>query len=115
MKKIFTLLFCVVGMTFAANAANDLTTVYQCIDALLAQDQNAKSVTAPVMDPNQDGVLSIADVTYLIQNILEEEMKAQAMNKDIKKMIKQVLVSDGDPYIDDVTDAINEKLEKQKE
>ena len=115
MKKIFTLLFCVAGMTFAANAATDLTTVQQCINALLVQDQNAKSTTAPVMDPNQDGVLSIADVTYLIQKLLDEEQKTQAKNKDIKKLINKVIVSDGDPNINDVTDAINEKLKNQKE
>lgn len=114
MKKFFTLLLCVIGMAFAANA-EELTEVRQCINALLVQDNNTRYTKAPVMDPNQDGILSIADVTFLIDKALTEKAikKAPAKEMDIEGLIHEVLVSDGDPNINDVTDAITEKLNQQ--
>lgn len=115
MKKFFTLLLCVMGMAFTANA-DELTEVRQCIDALLVQDHSTRYTMAPVMDPNQDGILSIADVTFLIDKALREKVvkKAPAKEIDIEGLIHEVLVSDGDPNINDVTDAITEKLNQQR-
>ena len=116
MKKIFTLLFCIAGMAFAAGA-QDLTPVRQCIDALLAQDSATKFTKAPEMDPNQDGVLTIADVTYLINQMLKESTVQKAPAKDgtdIEGLIQEVLKSDGNPNIHDVTDAIDKELKKKK-
>ena len=59
MKKIFTLLFCVVAMGFAANAS-DFPMVDRCINALLGIDQPA-TLMASNLDANNDGMLSIAD------------------------------------------------------
>lgn len=114
MKKFFTLLLCVAGMTVAANA-EEITPVRQCIDALLAQDHNTKAVMAPTMDPNHDGVLNIHDVTFLIDKQLKEEamQNAPAQEIDINGLINEVLVNDGNPNIDDVTNAIEKKLNKE--
>lgn len=111
MKKFFTLLLCVAGMTFVANA-EETPEIRACIDALLAQDPNTKMLMPPVMDPNQDGVLNIHDLTFLIDQTLREQakQKTQAKDIDIKGLIHEVLVNDGDPNIHDVTDAINRKL-----
>lgn len=115
MKKFFTLLLCAVGMTIAANA-EDLTPVRQCIDALLAQDYQTRGTVAPVMDPNQDGVLNIADVTFLINLNLKNatEQKAPAKEIDVNALIQEVLKSDGDPNVHDVTDAIDHNLNQRK-
>ena len=115
MKKFFTLLFCVAGMAVAANA-QDVTPVRQCIDALLAQDHNTRGIVAPTMDPNQDGILNVADIAFLIDQHLKQNnvQKAPAKDIDVKALINEVLVSDGDPNVDDVTDAINKKMNKKE-
>lgn len=114
MKKFFTLLLCVAGMAIAANA-EEVNPVRQCIDALLSQDNNTKAVVAPTMDPNHDGVLNIHDVTFLIDQQLRNEavQNAPAQEIDINGLIHEVLVNDGNPNIDDVTNAIDKKLNKE--
>ncbi len=110
MKKIFTLLLCVAGMTFAANAY-DQTNVDQCINALLAQDNNTRTLTEPNLDANQDGILSIADVTCMINNMLEAKMNAPKQEIDIQGIINQALKTEtGEPNIYNVTDAVEKKI-----
>lgn len=110
MKRIFTLLLCVVGMTLAANAY-DQTNVDQCINALLAQDNNTRTVTEPNLDANQDGILSIADVTFMINEMLQAKMNAPKEDIDIQGIINQALKTEtGEPNIQDVTDAIEKKI-----
>ena len=117
MKKIFTLLFCLVGMTMAANAT-DLTPVYQCAHAVLSHNGNTLMLNNPNMDANHDGVLNIADVTCMINEILKAEQAEQpncapANGQDINKLINQVLETEGDPTVKDVTKAINQKLQDE--
>ncbi len=115
MKKIFTLLFCLIGMTVAANAT-DRATVDQCIQALLnGGNGNPTMINTPNMDANHDGVLNIHDVTFMIQEMLqaeEAEMAIQASAKgkvDIDALIKQVLeTKEETPNIHDVTNAVEE-------
>lgn len=117
MKKIFTLLFCLVGMTMAANAT-DLTPVYQCARAVLSHNGNTLMLSNPNMDANHDGVLNIADVTCLINQILKAEQteqpnRAPVKDQNIEELIKQVLDTEGDPTVKDVTKAINQKLQDE--
>lgn len=115
MKKIFTLLFCLIGMTLAANAT-DRATVDQCIQALLnGGNGNTTMLTAPNLDANQDGVLNIHDVTFMIQEMLQAEEaemtnRAPAKDKvDVDALIKQVLeTKEETPNIHDVTNAVEE-------
>ena len=110
MKKIFTLLLCVAGMTIAANAY-DQTNVDQCINALLAQDNNMRTPTDPNLDANQDGILSIADVTCMINEMLEAKMNAPKKEIDIQGIINQALeTKTGEPNINDVVDAVEQKI-----
>ena len=115
MKKIFTLLFCLAAMAISANAT-DLTNVYQCAHAVLSHNGNTMMMANPNLDANHDGVLNIADVTFLINQALQAEQaqeanRAPARNEDIKGLIHQVLETEGTPpTIQDATDAINRKL-----
>lgn len=115
MKKIFTLLVCIAGLAFAANAT-DVNDVQQCMNALLGHNGNPQMLNVPNMDPNQDGVLNIHDVTFLINEMLQEQQvnRAPARETDINALIKTVIETEGEPTIDDVTNAIDKKLKKDK-
>lgn len=114
MKKIFTLLFCLVGMTMAANAT-DLTPVYQCARAVLSQNDNTLMATNTNMDANHDGVLNIADVTFMISEILHAEQAnlAPANDNEIENLINEVLETPEEPTVRDVTKAVNKKLQQE--
>ena len=116
MKKIFTLLICVVAMSFAAHANdNNMDLVYRCIDVLMGKSQPTAIMTTN-LDANHDGVIDIADVTTLIDMALlagKPAAKAPALETSVEDMIDNML--DGvepTPTIGDVTDAIDKKLEK---
>ena len=118
MKKIFTLLFCLVGMTLAANAT-DITPIENCINYLLVNHNNSHMLMAnnmnANMDANHDGVINIHDVTTMINEMLRAQQadganRAPADNVDINKLMKKVIESDEEPNINDVTDTINEQL-----
>lgn len=115
MKKIFTLLFCVVAMGFAANAS-DFPIVDRCINALLGIDQPA-TLMASNLDANNDGMLSIADAATLIDQALEANAinRAPAQKIDIDRLMKEALeTKTGDPDIDDVQEAVDENSNDQK-
>lgn len=111
MKKIFTLLFCVVAMGFAANAS-ELPLVDKCINVLLGNEQPT-AIMAANLDANGDGVINIADVTTLIDMALQaQQQKAPAQQQagevDVQAIINDML--DGEPptpTINDVTDGID--------
>ena len=115
MKKIFTLLFCVVAMGFAANAS-ELPLVDKCINVLLGNEQPT-ALMAANLDANGDGVINIADVTTLIDMALQAQQQApaqaqqQAGEIDVKAIINDML--DGEPptpVITDVTDGIDHNM-----
>lgn len=110
MKKIFTSLFFVAVLGFSASANE--AQVKECIDVLLKGGQpTAQAINR--FDANNDGKLSIADVTAMINNDLQAEqaMRAKAKNIDVETLIQETLQSTtGDPNIDDVTDAIQHNL-----
>ena len=113
MKNIFTLLFCVVAMGFAANAS-DLPLVDKCINVLLGYEQPT-AIMAANLDANGDGVINIADVTTLIDMALQaNQQKAPARNDseiDVQAIIDDIL--DGEPptpTISDVTDGVDHNL-----
>ena len=113
MKKIFTLLFCVVAMGFAANAS-ELPLVDKCINVLLGVEQPT-AIMATNLDANGDGVINIADVTTLIDMALLGQQQAPAQQQageiDVPAMINDML--DGEPpmpTINDVTDGIDHNI-----
>jgi len=114
MKKIFTLLFCVVAMGFAANASN-IPVVDRCINALLGNDQPA-TLMATNLDADNDGELTIADVTTLIdQDIFANQPNmAPARDIDVNALVKAAIESEtGDPDVDDVMQAIDHNVNKK--
>ena len=116
MKKFFTLLFCVTAMSFAANAADNMTLVDQCIDVLMSHEQPTATMMA-TLDANQDGVINIADVTTLIDMSLQAKlsMKAPAKKSEVQTMIDDMLDNEPPrPTIHEVTEAIDKSIEKNK-
>ena len=112
MKKIFTLLFCMVACSFAASANNYVDRVEQCINVLLAKT-TPTTLMMTNLDANHDGMLSIDDVTAIIDEGLQEQQinRAPAKENEIDGMINDML--DGvppTPTIDDVTDTVDKKL-----
>lgn len=115
MKKIFTLLFCVVAISFASNAS-DLPLVDRCINVLLGNEQPTELMAAE-LDANHDGIISIADVTTLIDEALQakELKRVHARNIDVEAIAKEVIATESaEPSINDVNQAIHQNL-KNKE
>lgn len=115
MKKIFTLLLCLVALSAAAD--ND-DQIQQCINALLQKPNTAKLLMAnPDLDANHDGVLTIADVTTLIDLKLQaqaEANRAPAKQIDIDELAGKVIRSTtGEPNITDLNDAIDSNLKNK--
>ena len=116
MKKIFTLLYCVVAMAMTASANN---LIDQCINVLLGNEIPTKSV-ATELDANHDGVITIQDVSALIDLALEEQMqfkKAQSQKPiDVDALINDMLDNEPPtPKISEVSEAIDHNLKlKQK-
>lgn len=68
MKKIFTLLFCVVAMGLAANAS-EFPMVDKCINVLLGNEQPTAMMAAN-LDANHDGEITIDDLAIIIDKEL---------------------------------------------
>ena len=114
MKKIFTLLFCAIALSFTASA-DDL--VSECMNTLLSGNGTrlmATNVNAQ-LDANQDGVISIADVTVLIDMKLEQENVNRApRNTDVESLINDIISNDQPKAnIDDVNEVIEHNLKKK--
>jgi hypothetical protein len=114
MKKIFTLLFCAIALSFTASA-DDL--VSECMNTLLSGNGTrlmATNVNAQ-LDANQDGVISIADVTALIDMKLEQENVNRApRNTDVESLIYDIISNDQPKAnIDDVNEVIEHNLKKK--
>lgn len=115
MKKIFTLLFCVVAIGLSASA-EDNSLIDRCINVLLTGEQPTRAM-ATDMDANHDGVISIGDVTALIDQKLAANQgnRAPASEIDVNAMIDEVLKSQtGEPNIHDVNEAIEHNLKLEK-
>lgn len=113
MKKIFTLLFCVVALTAAAN---NEAQVQQCINALLNNTATPQLMAPNAnLDADNDGALTIADVTTLIDQMLTgEPSMAPAQQIDIDALAKQVVrTNTGEPNVNDVNKAIDENLKNK--
>ena len=114
MKKIFTLLFCAIALSFTASA-DDL--VSECMNTLLSGNGTrlmATNVNAQ-LDANQDGVISIADVAALIDMKLEQENVNRApRNTDVESLIYDIISNDQPKAnIDDVNEVIEHNLKKK--
>ena len=112
MKKIFTLLFCMVAISFAASANNYVDRVDQCINVLLGKTTPTTLMTSN-LDANHDGMLSIDDVTAIIDEGLQEQQinRAPAKENEISAIVNDML--DGvppTPTIDELTDTVDKKL-----
>ena len=117
MKKIFTLLFCVAAMAFAANAneTNDDGVINRCINIVLGLEQPSTNLNSMNFDVNNDGVIDVADVTMLIAQKLErQKLQAPAKQIDVDRLIQEVLESPTvEPNINDVNNAINHNLDNK--
>ena len=114
MKKIFTLLYCIAGITFAANA-NDDAPIEQCINMVLNGTTNSTALTSPNMDVNHDGIIDITDVTLLIDQKLRNEKanRAPAVKNDTEEMTNRLLEGTQPAVsIKELTDAIEENLNR---
>ena len=101
-----------VAISFAASANNYVDRVEQCINVLLGKTTPTTLMTTN-LDANHDGMLSIDDVTAIIDEGLQEQQinRAPAKENEINGMINDML--DGvppTPTIDDVTDTVDKKL-----
>ena len=113
MKKIFTLLFCVAAITAGAT---DTSMVEKCVNVLLGNEVPTATLAAD-LDANHDGIISIADVTTLIDMALETQKVNRAPSRDIdvKAIVNEILETDKDePTITDVTQAIDHNLNNKK-
>ena len=115
MKKIFTLFFCVLAMSFAASAS-DIPAADQCIDVLLGKVQPTM-IMATNLDANHDGVIDIHDVTTLIDQALKEEAnRAPAQEIDVNALMQETLSTEtGEPNIEDVTNAVQHNINVKKQ
>ena len=115
MKKIFTLLFCVVALALSASA-NDR--VDQCIDVLLGKVAPTKAM-ATDLDANHDGVITIQDVSVIIDEALEEMRinKVPAQKPaSVDAIINDILDNEPPtPNISEVSEAIDRSLEKKQQ
>lgn len=111
MKKIFTLLFCVVALTAAADTNSRIE---QCVNALLNRPASTM-ITAPNLDADGDGVLTIADVTTLIDQSLQAQVNhAPSQKVDIEALAKEItLTPNHQPNINDLNEAIEENLKEE--
>ena len=111
MKKIFTLLFCLVALSAAANTDEQIE---QCINALLNRNDATKVIDAN-LDADGDGQLTIADVTTLIDLKLQGEVnRAPAQKIDVDALAKKAVRSTtGEPNITDVNEAIDQNLKNE--
>ena len=115
MKKIFTLLFCVAAMAFAASAQGD-DNVDKCINIVLGNEQPTTTIKAVNYDVNQDGVIDIEDVTLMIRVNSEAGVQSAPAQEeiDIDGLVKEVLQSKtGEPNISDVNKAIDQNLKRK--
>ena len=112
MKKIFTLLLCVVALSAAAEI--DQRTE-QCINALLGNLPSEMLMSAN-LDADHDGVLTIADVTTLIDLSLEQQVnRAPSQEIDIDAMAREIVLSPThEPNVSDLNEAIDKKLKEEK-
>jgi len=106
MKKIFTLLLCMVALSAAAS---DIT-VQQCIDIVLGVNNSQLNAVRVDADRNNDGVVDITDVTVLIDEQLQlSGMRNNApARQDGDETLQQVVngVLDGAREVNDVNERI---------
>lgn len=113
MKKIFTLLLCVVALSASANTDEQIE---QCVNALLNRNATP-TIMAPAanLDADNDGVLTIGDVTTLIDIKLQAQVnRAPAKQIDIDALAGEVVrTTTGEPNITDLNDAIDHNLKNK--
>ncbi len=110
MKKIFTLLFCVMAIAAYADDAR----IDQCINIVLG-NENATMLTAQNFDVNNDGIIDINDVTQMIsENLATKRAPAKAKQAiDVDAIIKDIIDEvPPTPNLGDVNEAISKNLEE---
>lgn len=112
MKKIFTLLFCVAAMAFAAQADDNF--IDQCINYVL-YNGGTPTVRAAEFDANNDGVVNISDVIFLVNQSTNEAQINQAPAVPQSDAIINSLLNEPKPVvtIKDATDAINKEIKDE--
>lgn len=112
MKKIFTLLFCVAAMAFAAQADDNL--IDQCINYVL-YNGGTTTIRATSLDANNDQVVNISDVIVLINQSTNQGQINQAPAEPQSDAIINSLLTEPKPVvtIKDATDAINKEIKDE--
>lgn len=119
MKKIFTLIICVVALCPLAKADNNAL-IERCINYIMTAGAPNTTLMATNLDANNDGVVNITDVTTLINSELQNSnqprpMRVRGQKSSVDELIQKTLNSrESSPNIMDVTKAINEE-NKNKE
>ena len=116
MKKILTLLLCIAAMAFSASA-NELAR--ECINVLLSNTSHTQlraSNNNAHLDANHDGVITIQDVTTIIDQALKQDQvnRAPAKEVDVDAIIDEILESDQPKAnIGNVNEAIDRNLRQK--
>lgn len=111
MKKIFTLLFCIAAMAFAANAnetVNDNDLITRCMNVVLGIEAPTTNLNGINLDVNQDGRIDVSDVTLLIEQN-KSQMKTQAPKRKLhtkKALEKSTKFSDRERKLKDARETI---------
>ena len=118
MKKIFTLIICVVALCPMAKADNNAL-IDRCINFILGAGNPNTTIMAANLDVNNDGVVNITDVTNLVNSELQNSnqprpMRVRAKKSSVDELIQQTLKSkESSPNIQDVIKAISEENNKE--
>ena len=117
MKKIFTLIFCVVALCPMAKADNNAL-IDRCINFILGAGNPNTTIMAANLDVNNDGVVNITDVTNLVNSELQNSNQPRPMRvrskTSVDELIQQTLnTKESSPNIQDVIKAISEENNKE--
>lgn len=115
MKKIFTLIICVVALCPMAKADNNAL-IDRCINFILNAGCPSTTLMATNLDANNDGAINITDVTTLVNNEQNgnQPRPMRVKKSSVNELIQTTLNSkESSPNIKDVTKAINEERDKE--
>lgn len=116
MKKIFTLIICVVALCPMAKADNNAL-IDRCINFILNAGAPSTTIMATNLDANHDGAVNITDVTTLVNNEQNGNQARPMRGKksSVNELIQTTLkTKESSPSIKDVTKAINEEKNKEE-
>ena len=102
-------------MVALSAAADTDAQIQQCINALLDNSASTTKLMAANLDADGDGVLSIADVTTLIdQKVMGDVNRAPAKKIDIDALADEIVrTNSSEPNVKDLNEAIDQNLKNK--